>query len=505
MRVPLAHLAGLAAALLLLVASLAPAQTTRPTGQGRAVVIVVDGMVDDYLRDSLKKRYGEAVELGADAIVLRIDTYGGLVTSGLEISRFIKQSDLPVHAFVDEKAISAGSMIALACDSLAMEPASQIGDSGVIAMGGDLADTERAKAESPVLADFDDSARRNGYDPLLARAFVKTDAVVYAIEHVETGEIAFVSSAEAHAERTDSDDAAWRDVPNVPVPLDSKDSLLTMSNETAAAIGLSVGTFATADAFAESLGFGVSATMEPTTGERLVGFLSSFAVRGALMTVLFLSVYVAFTTPGTGFPEAVAAMALGVLFGIPYLTGYAEWYEILFVVGGIALLAVEIFVIPGFGIFGIAGLVGIVIGLALTFVGPILPGTVPAGVSVDWSRLGTGAATTLGAMVVSLLLWAWLARFLPTLPYANRMILKDVEPSEQAVANAIAWPPIGSQGSAVTDLRPGGTAEFAVTSEPGDTSHADVITDRGFIAAGTPLVVVEAKGNRIVVRPAELA
>ncbi len=427
----------------LVAATFAVAQTTRPTtgpavetSVGKAVVIVAEGQVDNFYRDSIARRIAEAKTLGADAVILKINTYGGLVTAGLEISRNIKQSELPIYAYVDDKAISAGSMIALSCKAIAMEPASQIGDSGVIAMGQELEGTERAKAESPVLADFDDSARRRGYDPLLARSFVRTDVAVYAIRPIEGGDIEFVD-ADTYDARTTGDDATHEDVPDVPVPLDDDQSLLTLGDDAAARVGLSVGTFGTVDDFAGSLGYRVVATLQPSGGEMAIGFLSSFAVRGILTTVLLLSLYASFNAPGTGFPEVIAVCTLGVLFGVPYLTGFAEWYEVLLVLFGLVLIAVEAFLIPGFGIFGITGLVSVVMGIGLSFVGPIFIPDMPTGFGVDWARFGQGILLTLVSFMVSLLLWMWLARFLPTLPFANDLLLKDAAPTAEEQARRL--------------------------------------------------------------------
>jgi membrane-bound serine protease (ClpP class) len=497
--------------------TLAQEPSTRPatddSSARRAVVIVADGTVDNFMRNSIERRVGEARDLGADAVILKIDTYGGLVTAGLEISRFLKQLDLPVLAFVDDKAISAGALISLAADEIAMEPASMIGDSGVIAMapgGGQqtLGDTERAKVESPVLADFDDSARRNGYSDLLAASFVRTDLVVFAIEHVETGEIRFVDRADHDSLVSggmfgEPEEAVWRDLPGVPVPLDDEQSLLTMSDEVAQKIGLSIGTFADAEALAAAKGWTIVATLQPSGGERLVGFLGGFAVRGILVTVLLFSAYASFSSPGTGVPEVVAAISAGVLFGVPWLTGFAQWYEVLLVLVGLALIAVEIFVLPGFGVFGISGLIAVLGGMAMTFVGPIVLPGLPTGYGVDWSNLAWGMLCVLLGMGLSLLLWLWLAKYVAYLPGAGRLVLQDDEPGEEALARAAveAWPPIGSTGTAVTDLRPGGTARFAITDVAGDTANADVVSDRGFIEAGTGLVVVEVAGNRVVVRP----
>ena len=131
----------------------------------------------------------------------------------------------------------------------------------------------------------------------------------------------------------------------------------------------------------------------------------------------------------------------------------------------------------------------------------------PIGFGVDWTSLGYGLITVFVGLCCSVLLWFWLGRYLPHLPYANRLILRDetLSPDEamQRAARDAAWPLPGMTGTAVSDLRPGGTAKFAIAeSDPDDTANADVVSDRGFVAAGTRLAVVEVHGNRVVVRPA---
>ena len=124
---------------------------------------------------------------------------------------------------------------------------------------------------------------------------------------------------------------------------------------------------------------------------------------------------------------------------------------------------------------------------------------------MDWSALGYGLMTTLLSLIASILLWVWLSRYLPHLPYANRLILQDVKPFPEDAAAIAArnapWPQAGMTGWAVSDLRPGGTARFGITADPDDTANADVISDRGFISAGTRLAVVDTRNGRVVVRP----
>src|SRR5687767_311607 len=148
---------------LLLILGIAPSAATRgqatpaatapttPSSATPAVVITLEGVIDDYSASALKKRFDEARKLGAKVVILKLNTPGGLVTAGLDISRFLKQQDdLHVVAFVDEKAYSAGIMVGLACDEIVMEPGSYIGDSAPIVMspsGGlqKLEGAERAK------------------------------------------------------------------------------------------------------------------------------------------------------------------------------------------------------------------------------------------------------------------------------------------------------------------------------------------------------------------------
>ncbi|MEM6562561.1 MAG: NfeD family protein [Planctomycetota bacterium] len=482
-----------------------------PARAEKAVAILLDGDVDAYMYTMLERRLDEARDLGAERIILRIDTFGGAVDAGLRIGRTLKQLEIPVTAYVDEKAISAGAMIALACDEIVMEPGSFLGDSGVITMGGEMGEVERAKAESLVLAEFVDSAEEHGYDRKLVRSFVVVDHVIYYIENPETGERRFVD-AEEHAELVEADDAVWVEVADVEQPVDGEKTLLTVNASTAEKIGLSQGTFATPEALAEARGYEIIATLQPSGGDRLIAFLSGFAARGILSTVFLLSLYIAFQSPGTGVPETIAAGSLFVLLGVPFLTGHAQWYEILAVVIGVGLILVELFVIPGFGVAGITGAGLMLGGLLMTFLPDIripIPGTGDDGTApsyafdVDWAGLRYGFATVLGSMVVSLLLWWWISKFLPSMPYANKLILNDVaggtEPAEPTRDNFVAAAPVadvlplGTVGEAVSDLYPGGQARF-------NDQVLDVISDRGFVESGDRVVVREVHGNRVVVR-----
>lgn len=488
------------------------AQSTQPTtapARERTVVIPVSDMIDDYNRDFIKKRFDMAREMGATTVILKIDSYGGLVTSALDISRFIKQqTDLHTIAYVHQKAISAASMIAIACNEIIMEPHAQIGDSGVIRGDGQpLEGTERAKMESLVVEDFRDSAVRNGYSVPMVEAMVVMSVEVYYIEHAETGERRLVNGPEYRrlTQAGTFADSPWKPVEGVRYPVDSAESLLTLNTDLAIMFGLAKEKHPTIEAFAASRGLDVIATLDPDFGERVIGFLSSMTVRGLMVTVLMFALYMSFSTPGQGAPEAVALIAIAVLLGVPFLTGYAQWYEIVAVLLGVVLIAIEVFLLPGFGFAGITGLLLVLGGLTMTFVPPIdVPSMPVEWGGFSWQPVHEGLMVVLSGMVASLLLWWWLSRYMSKLPYVNRLVLtttvgSTIDPTEMLVPQT-AWPTIGAVGMVTTDLRPGGTASF---DDPtiGDVRVIDVVTDRGFVVAGTRVAIKAIEGSRIIVRP----
>jgi membrane-bound serine protease (ClpP class) len=472
----------------------------------KAVVVELSGQIDDYNKGSMIKRFTEARKLGAQTIILKINTYGGLVTSGLEISHFLKsQNDLHIIAFIDEKAISAGAMIALACDEIVMEPQSKLGDCAPISLttGGELqtmGSAERAKMESPILEDFYESAKRNGYDPLLVQSMVSVGRVVHYVQN-ESGERRFVDAATFDKLTKEG----WKPVEGVPDPVDGAGSLLTVGTDLALKLGLAKATEPTPEALASSRQLQILATLAPTSGEEIIGLLSSSVVRGLLTTIFLFALYTSFSHPGHGMAEVLAVTTLCVLVGVPLLTGYAQWWEIMAILIGILLIALEIFVIPGFGITGITGIVLVLFGLTMTWVGnePVtIPGFLPK-LRGTWDALGKGLLVVVTGMFCSLALWFWLQKYLPKLPYLNRLILTatsgGLDVSGVSTSSVLPYIPVGARGKAMTDLRPGGSAAFG-DSAIGETRLVDVVSDSGFVRAGADVIVREVQGTRVVVR-----
>lgn len=489
-----------------------PASRPATLPSSRAAHVIINNEIDTYVTRSAERDILAAKEkLGADVIILEITTNGGAVGAALDFARFLKQQqDLRIIALVRDKAYSAGSLIALAADEIHMAPGSAIGDCApiMIVPGAGLEplpDAERAKIESPILADFRDSATRNGYDPLMAQSMVQAGIVVHYIE--KDGQRRFVN-AEDYTKLTAE---GWTAVPGVPNPLDAKDTLLTVYDDVAKTIGLSRSTVASAEALAAAQGLEIVATYRPTMGDAMIALLSSGVVRTLLMSAVAMSLYFSLSAPGQGLPETVLVVSLGLLLGIPAMTGYAQWYEIAAVLLGIALLAVELFVLPGFGVAGITGILLIIGGLVMTFVPamPQPPADWPPGTWTmpgDFGGIGSYVLTALVnftiAMFIAVIGCAVLSKYITHIPLASRLILTTTAGTPVALdsrTDQSIWPAVGTTLTALTDLRPGGNARW---DNPATATPAviPVVSDSGFAKAGATLIVREITGNRAVVR-----
>jgi len=500
--------AGVITALLVLSVALhthAAGPSTAPAG--KAVIIELRGEVDDYNRDKLFRRFDEARKLGAQVVILDVDSYGGMVTSGLEISRFIKrQNDLHTIAYVQDKAISAGAMIAMACDEIIVGPSIELGDCAPIIYSEhgleSLAPAERAKMETPILVDFQESAQRNHHDPLLARAMVNVETVVHWVQN-DQGERRFVNE-EDYKKLTGE---GWKPVTGAPDPIDSDKTLLTVDAQQAKQYRIAVGSADSPDELASQRGYTLVGDLRPGTGEKVVEFLGSTLMRGILLVIFLQCLYIIVHAPGHGVAEVLGLVALGLMLGVPLLTGYAQWWEILLIFIGLGLVAFEM-LLPGHFVPGITGGILVLGGLVLTFV-PFGPGGMPGsfGMASTWHGLERGLLVIASALICSMFLWAWLNRYLPKIPYFKGLILTTTSGAAAPVASAgrpeavsSVWPPIGSIGRAVTDLRPGGSAEF-FDPTIADSRPAAVVSDSGYVLKGAKLEVREVGGTRIVVRP----
>ena len=524
------------AATLLLALLSAGAFGDAPPHAAPAVIVPIHGEINDIMTRSIDRRLEEARRQGVKTVIFEMDTPGGLVTSALDISKRIKKlqdEQIRTVAWVRDQAYSAGALISVACQRIVMSTTASIGDCAPIMIdpvGGlqELGDAERAKVESPVLEEFRESASRNGYNALLCRAMVTVGEEVWWIENPQTGEKRFVRAEEkerltglrapaktegatsAPAAPTDDEDAAgaWRLVKTyadpfgkerlVDQPIDRKDTLLTMSQSEAVGYGFASGVAADESALAELLGLPAPPqSLEITGWEKFAIWLNSPLVRGILFVVVLIGAYIEFQSPGLILPGATALVALAIFLAAPYAAGLANIWTIVLLVLGLVLIGVEIFVLPGFGIAGILGVILVLVSFLGTFVPaePDLPAFGWPALQGTWDAIKVGILTMTSSMIIAVLGIIMLIRYLPETWIGRRVILSN-PPAVGMLAIDDVYPQVGlgDIGVVTGALRPGGLARFG-------QDVVDVHSQGEYVDAGRRVQVIRRDGMSIVVRP----
>ncbi len=411
----------------------------------RVYRVPIHGTIELGLAPFVARSLDEARESGAAAVILVLDTPGGRVDAAWAIIDAIRDSDVPVYAWVDRRALSAGAMIALAADRIYVRPGSTIGAATPVTGGGKKASE---KMVSAMRSEFRALAEARGLDPRLAEAMVDETVEVPGV--VEAGR------------------------------------LLTLTGREALSLGVANGS---ADDLAELLSdVGIaSATpvdMTPNWAEALVRFLTNPAVAPMLLSFGFLGLLIEIKTPTFGVAGAIGLAALAAFFGAHYLVRLAGMEEILLFGAGVILVAAEVLVIPGFGIAGILGGAAILGGATLSMVGSV------ASLGDVVNAVGL---VSLSLILVAIAAWA-LLRHLPSSRRLSGVFLRESTSRETGYLSAPdRMDLIGKTGRAITDLRPAGTALIG-------EERLDVVTEGPWIEQGTDIRVVSAEGYRHVVR-----
>ena len=419
----------------------------------RPVVYVapIEGVIDLGLAPFVARVLDEAAGAGAAAVILEINTFGGRVDAAVLIRDALLHARVPTVAFVNKRAISAGALIALAAETIAMADGGTIGAAMPVEIGlpGTPAQPVAEKTVSYMRKEFRATAESRKRPPLLAEAMVDADVEIPGV--IDKGKLLTLTTDEALQHKL----ADFR--------ANSVGAVLTSLNLAGAEVRRSSTTWA----------------------ESLVRFLTHPVVSSLLIAVGILGIITEIRTPGFGFPGAVGLASLALFFWGHWLVQLAGWEELLLVGIGLVLLAVEVFVTPGFGIVGILGVGALLGGLGLSLVG------VGATWEVILKAVGQVALSLLLAIGVSLAL----LRVLPRLPFGRRLVLEAGLPADAGYASAPEsdrrW--LGKRGTAVSLLRPAGIAHL-------DGERVDVVSDGEFIEAGEPIEVIRVDGNRIVVR-----
>lgn len=442
-------LAGSAAALGMQVLGGRPSSAQLEDTGTLVYVVPVEGVIELGIAPFVARSTREAMKAGAAALVLEIETPGGRVDAAEQIVDAIKDTSIPVYAYVNRRAFSAGALIALAADSIFMRSGGVMGAATPVTGEGDKASE---KIVSAMRSEMRALAEVRDIDPLVAEAMVDEDIEIDGL--VDAGK------------------------------------LLTLTAEEAERIGYA-GIVQDLDALLARVGL-EGATVHRTEtnwAESIVRILTHPLVAPMLLSLGFLGVLIELKTPAFGVAGTIGLGSLGLFFGGHYLVGLAGLEEVLLLAGGLGLLALELFVIPGFGIAGILGALAVGASVYLSLVS-------------NWSTASelTQAAGVMALTGLVVLVAAWaLIRRLPRSGRFTRsgLLLGDATSRETGYLSADPRSElVGATGIAVTDLRPAGAARF------GD-ERIDVVADANWISAGTPVRIVRSDGYRHVVQIAE--
>jgi len=418
---------------------------------GRAQDVIyrvpVTGVVELGMAPFIERSLEEAAAQGMRAVVLDMDTPGGRVDAAERIADAISDADVPVYTLVNRRAFSAGALIALATDRIYMRPGSVMGAATPVDGSGA---TAPEKIVSAMRSEMRALAEARGLDPSIAEAMVDPDIEIEGID--EAGK------------------------------------LLTLTTEEAVRVGYAVEVEDLA-ALLEALGEGDAevVTSETNWAEGVVRFFSNPIVAPFLLTLGFIGLITEIKTAGFGLAGAAGLLSLALFFGSHLIVGLAGWEDLIIFAVGLVLLGVEVFLIPGFGLFGGIGVLGILAGVYMS-----LMGSLPT--SADFTRAGLVLSTTVLLIVVT----AW--AMIRSLPRSSRFSKSGIILShrmDRAVGYESAEPRrdlVGIVGKAITDLRPSGTGLF------GD-ERIDVVSESEWITEGTPIRIIYAEGYRHVVRP----
>ena len=408
--------------------------------------IRLDSDIDKSAQRLVTLGLEKADKAGADYVMIDVDTYGGAVDAADSIRSAILRYDKPVVAYVNMQAASAGALISIACDSIYMKTGSSIGAATVVDQSGNVMPD---KYQSFMRGMMRSTAQATGRDPKIAESMTDTANV------------------------------------------------LSMTPSEAAAVGYCEGIYETVDEVAHAVTGGndfVIRNMEDdmTWLDKLIQFLLNPLLQSIFMMMIIGGIFVEIRTPGIGLPLVTAIVGALLYFAPGYIGHLVSYWEVLLFVVGLLLIALEIFVIPGFGVAGISGIVAVVVSLAFAMVDNIelfnWDGTLNLQPIIQPVGIVVLSAT------VAIFGSVWLVRRLYSTRSFDHIALRQEMKAEEGFTGVVSGLEnlVGEPVVVFTDMRPGGK----VKTTDGRIIEA-TMKFGGFAAKGETLKVVSAEQGRL--------
>lgn len=407
----------------------------------------IEGDIDLGLAPYVKRVVAEAESNFADAIIFKINTFGGRVDAATQIKDAILNSKVKTIAYIDKRAISAGALIALSCVKIVMVPGASIGATTVVDQTGAK---QAEKYQSYMRSEMRSTAEKNGRRTDIAEGMVDERVVVEGL--VDSTRLITLTSMEA-------------------LEYAIADTILSSFDEV-----LEVFDLGEADII----------ELDSNWAEDVIRFINNPIVTSLLIMIGLVGLFTEVKTPGWGLPGTAAVIALTIFFGANYILELASFIEIILFIAGVALLIVEIFVTPGFGVFGIAGIIMMVAGLFLGLIAdfPI----------ISWNDISQALIQLASSFIATGVLVYILTRTLPKTSIWNRLILaSNIESTSGYTSSEPDFGHlISNEGITLTDLRPSGTVKI-------NEKRYDVVTMGEFIQKGRRVRVTKVEGSKVVV------
>ena len=459
-------------------------------------LIRVDGVIDRLQENFLLRQIDRVVAEDAQMIVFEVNSPGGLLVASITLANAIadlSEKKIRTVAYVPRQAISGAAIVALSCDEIYLHPEAMIGDAGPIEMrAGQQFEHAPQKILSPLKVALRQLAEKKHRPVAICEAMADRTMKVYQVTHRDTGHVWYMSELDIHAANGE-----WLKGPQLRET--NGDLLFTANGTRAHELKLAETPVNDLDDLKSKIGVPVGLKLIPIEKnwvDRLVFSLNHPAMV-MLMIVLGVALIYVELHFMTGILGILSVLCFALFFWSNFMGGTAGWLEVVLFVLGLGCLGLEIFVIPGFGVFGVSGILLVIASL-------VMAGhswTFDLATNIEELTWQTGQVMLSLGIVLGL--GIAIARFLPSVPGFDSMVLGPPgsgmnEPRlrlpesipEREFGDSVT---IGDLGTAVTMLRPSGKARFS-------DRVVDVISEGPFILGNARLEIVAVTGNRIVVR-----
>ncbi|MEX2139848.1 MAG: NfeD family protein [Pirellulales bacterium] len=463
----------------------------------KPIQVTISGEMTSKLAAEVMRQIDDNVEqAGANFVVVRIDSPGGNSSESQKLANHLARLNPErVHtvAYIENEAAGDAAIIALACDEIIMHPTAVLGGDGALDLN--LNDGRgKQEIEMAVSTYREGVAKPKSRSWSIGAAIIDPSLKVYRYTNKSSGLVEYWSEDEAK-EELKKDPQAWLQGPLIA----SGVGRLALTGAKAEEYGVITKTVENFEELKNHYDVDDPALVDPTWVDKLLRFLASPNVALFLLLIGGAAVYAELQTPGVGLGGMIAFICFLLFFWAKVFDGTAGALEILLFAAGLACVVIEVFVLPGIGmgIFALGGGLMIIVSLVLASQTFILPHS-----SYELRQMTNSLLVVGGAAVGTVAAIAGLRRWLPHAPIFNRMLLAPPSPEEsehidqrESLVNYEHL--LGRSGTAVTHLAPSGKAHI------GD-ELVDVITAGEFVDRDSQVVVIEVRGNCVVVGSAQV-